>query len=115
MQKLKIKFHSTKLVQIIPVPDFPLFGQMVRKEIELRRKGGAFFRSKAKQRGRAKWSHATYKGWISLQQTAGEVVTAEVHSGSVSGDHWKILHAFIGWMDRHFSSKLEAIHIHYRE
>ena len=104
-----------KLIQIVPVADFRLFGQMVKKETELSRKNrGTFHRSATKERDRAKWSHAKYKGWINLQRTAGEVVTAEIRSRSQADDEWQLLHAFIGWADRHFGDQIEALHIHYR-
>lgn len=104
-----------KLVQIVPISGLRLFGQMVRKEIDLSKRGvGTFYRSAAKARDRAKWSHAKYKGWIKLQRSEGEVVTAEIRSLSKSGDEWQLLHAFIGWLDRHFGRDIEALHIHYR-
>lgn len=78
------------------------------------RKGrGAFYRSGPKAHNRAKWSHASYKGWINLERAAGEVVTAEVRSVSKSGDEWQLLHAFIGWLDRHFGDEIQAINIQY--
>jgi hypothetical protein len=105
-----------KLIQIVPAPGFRLFGQMVKKELELSRKNrGTFSRSAEKVRDRAKWSHAKYKGWIKLQRTEGEVVAVEVRSRSQSDDEWQLLHAFIGWVDRHFGNQIEELHIHYRE
>lgn len=103
-------------MQIVPIPGCRLFGQIIKKEIQLSRKSrGTFFRSGAKERGRAKWAHTGYKGWITLERTTGEVVTAEIRSRSEDDDHWKILHAFVGWLDRHFGAEIEAIHIHYRK
>ena len=111
----KITLPSVRLVQIIPVADFRLYGEMVQKEIELRSKRGAFKRSGPKESNRAKWEHSTYKGWINLERTSGEVVAAEIRSRSESEDHWQILHAFIGWVDRHFGDKILALQIHYRD
>jgi hypothetical protein len=106
----------TKLVQIVPVHDFNLFGQMVKKEVDLSNRAvGTFFRSAAKAADRAKWSHKTYKGWIKLSRSEGEVVTAEIRSLSKSADDWQLLHAFIGWLDRHFGQNIEAFHVHYRK
>jgi hypothetical protein len=105
----------TKLIQIVPIPSVRLFGQMVKKEVELsRRNRGTFRRSAGKVRDRAKWSHSKYNGWIKLQRTEGEVVTVEVQSRSQTDDQWQLLHAFIGWVDRHFGDQVEAMHIHYR-
>jgi len=104
-----------KLLQIVPVNGFRLFGQMVKKEIDLSKRGvGTFYRSAGKERDRAKWSHSKYNGWIKLQRSDGEVVTAEIRSLSKSGDEWQLLHAFIGWLDRHFGEDIEALHVHYR-
>jgi hypothetical protein len=117
MRKTSKNQSPTKLVQIVPVPGIRLFGQMVKKQLEIARKTtGAFYRSGPTKRDRAKWSHSAegYKGWINLERGVGEVVTAEVRSLSQLGDEWKILHAFIGWVDRHFSADISAIHIHYR-
>jgi hypothetical protein len=104
-----------KLIQIIPSPGVRLFGKMVKKEIDLSRNGrGTFYRSGQKERDRTKWSHAKYKGWIKLQRTEGEAVAVEVRSRSQSDDEWQLLHAFIGWIDRHFGDQIEALHVHYR-
>jgi hypothetical protein len=105
-----------KLIQIIPVVDCRLFGHMVQKEVDLNKKNqGTFYRSGAKQRDRAKWSHKKYKGWINLQRTHGEVVTIEIKSRSQSSDDWQLYHAFLGWLDRHFSRNIKAIHVHYQD
>ena len=104
-----------KLLQVVPRPNVRLFGLMVKKEIELYRNGkGTFYRSATKERDRAKWSHTTYKGWIKMERCEGEVVAAEIRSLSKGRDEWQLLHAFIGWLDRHFGENIEAIHIHYR-
>jgi len=89
---------------------------MVKKEVDLSRKGqGTFFRSGAKERNRAKWSHKKHKGWINLQRSAGDVVTAEVLSRGPAEDQWQLLQVFIGWLDRHFGDKIQAVNIQYRE
>ena len=104
----------TRLIQIIPTEGFRLFGAIVKKEVELCRKGkGTFYRSGAKERDRAKWSHSTYKGWIKLERTTGEVVAAEVKSLQKGGYEWQLLHAFVGFLDRHFGDRIGAINIQY--
>lgn len=106
----------TRLLQVVPVSGFRLFGAMVKKEIDLSRKNkGAFYRSGKKQHNCTKWSHASYKGWINLTRSEGEVVAAEICSRSQSGDEWQLLHAFIGWLDRHFGDEIQAINIQYRK
>ncbi len=110
------KITSTKLVQIVPVPGVRLFGEMVKKEAAIARANrGTLFRSGPKERDRARWAHTSYKGWINLVRSAGEVVTVEVRSRSEEGDDWQILHAFVGWVDRHFAGKVRAVHIHYQD
>jgi len=104
-----------RLIQIVPSTDSRLFGQMVKKELNLyRRNQGTFYRSGAKQRNQAKWSHKRYKGWLKLQRGEGEVVIAEVRSLSKTDDGWQLLQAFLGWLDRHFGKQIMAINIQYR-
>ena len=103
-----------KLLQIVPSQDFRLFGAMVKKEIELGEKG-TFYRSAPKRKDQAKWSHKTYKGWVNLQRSSGEVVVAEVQSRTQSEDEWQLFHAFLGWADRHFGQQISAINIQYRK
>jgi hypothetical protein len=105
----------SRLLQIIPSDGQRLYGAIVKKEVELYKKNrGTFYRSGTKQRDRAKWAHQKYKGWINLSRGVGEVVTAEVQSKSTQDDEWQILHAFLGWLDRHFSDQIKAINIQYR-
>jgi hypothetical protein len=105
-----------KLIQIVPKEDERLYGLMVKKEIELSRKNkGSFYRSASKEHNRAKWTHKSYKGWIKLQRAEGEVVTVEIRSLSQSEDEWQIFHAFLGWLDRHFSDKIQSINVQYRD
>ena len=105
-----------RLVQVVGNSEVNLYGEMVRKEVELSAsKRGAFFRSGRKERNRAKWTHKAYKGWIKLEKGAGGVVTAEVISRSEAGDDWQLLHAFIGWIDRHFGESIKSLNIQYPE
>jgi hypothetical protein len=106
-----------RLAQIVPAGDFRLFGAMVRKEIELTKKnGGTFYRSGGKEENRAKWSHLKYQGWINLERSRqGEVVTVEIHSRARSENEWQLVHAFLGWVDRHFGQQISAINIQYRK
>ena len=104
-----------KLMQIVPSQDFRLFGAMVRKEIELYKKNqGTFYRSGAKKKDEAKWSHKRFKGWINLQRSNGEIVVVEIQSRGQSEDEWQLFHAFLGWIDRHFRKQILAINIQYR-
>src|SRR4051794_17473962 len=104
-----------RIVQIVPQEGVNLYSLMTQKVRELSQKNkGAFYRSAKKVKDRAKWSHATYKGWIKLHRTACEIVVAEVKSLSQSDDHWQLLHSLLGWLDRHFYDQILSINIQYR-
>jgi hypothetical protein len=106
----------SKLMQIVPIEGFRLFGAMVKKEIQLYRKNqGTFFRSAAKEKNKAKWSHKKFNGWIKLQRSEGEVVVAVFLTKSQGEDDWQLFHAFLGWVDRHFGDKVTAINIQYNQ
>jgi hypothetical protein len=101
-------------VQIIPDNGFRLYGAMVAKEADLARNNrGTFRRSASKEKDKAKWSHSSYSGWIRLQRGMGEVVMMEVHSKK-EGTEWQLLHAILGFIDRHFANSVKSIHIQYR-
>jgi len=100
-------------VQIIPEDNFRLYGAIVAKELELaKKKRGTFHRSGAKAKDKAKWNHSNYAGWVNIERGMGEVVLIEVHSKK-GGTEWQLLHAFLGFMDRHFSDKIRTVQIHY--
>jgi hypothetical protein len=99
-------------IQIIPVDGFRLYGALVAKEIELaKRNRGTFRRSAAREKNRARWTHANYPGWIRIERAMGEIVMIEVHSKG--GEEWQLLQAVLGFVDRHFSEKVRSLHIHY--
>ena len=103
-----------RLIQVIPRKGFRLYGAIVKKEVDLFKRGkGTFFRSSAKVKDTAKWSHKSYNGWIWIGRGLGEVVVAELQSKTVSRDEWQLFHAFLGFLDRHFADKIEAINIQY--
>jgi hypothetical protein len=100
-------------VQVIPDGEFRLYGAIVGKEVELtQRNRGTFHRSGAKEKNKAKWSHSSYPGWVRLARGMGEIVLIEVHSKKQGGE-WQLLHAILGFLDRHFSGKIKSVHIHY--
>ena len=103
-----------RLIQIIPERGHRLYGAIVKKEIELYKRGkGTFYRSAGKAKNSAKWSHKSYKGWVWIERGLGEVVIAELRSRATSQDEWQLLHAFLGFLDRHFGEKIESINIQY--
>ena len=90
-----------------------LYGLLIAKEIELRRKGrGTLHRSGPKKRGREKWTHATYPGWINLQKGVDGKLAAIVHSKAADAE-WQLLTSVIGFLDRHFRSELSSVTISY--
>ncbi len=103
-----------RLIQIIPNRGYRLYGAIVQKEVDLHHKGrGTFYRSAAKEKDVAKWAHKSYKGWIWIKRGLGEVVVAELRTLSSTEDEWQLFHAFMGFLDRHFADKIEAINIQY--
>jgi hypothetical protein len=103
-----------KLVQIIPSEQNRLYGAMVKKEAEIRRKNlGTFRRAGRKKLDEAKWRHTKYNGWVNLRRGLSEVVTVEVKT-LAADDDWQLLSAFLGWVDRHFSDQVLAVNIQYR-
>ena len=99
-------------LQVIPKGRYPLFAALLRKESELRRKKRGTFRSQSKKKGRAKWIHISYPGWIYLTQEMGEVVGVEVHPKKDVAE-WQLLKAILGFLDRHFADEIRAINIQY--
>ena len=99
-------------IQVVPKGRYRLYGAMVAKELELSRRGlGTFHRSARKQKNKAKWNHVRYVGWIKLRRGLGEVVEMEVRSKK--GTDWQLLHALLGFLDRHFADKIQSVSIQY--
>ena len=102
-------------VEVIPEDEFRLFGALVAKEVELRRKNkGTFRRSGRKEKDRAKWTHSNYPGWIKLARRKGEVVEIEIRPKK-GHPEWQLLHAILGFVDRHFGQQIRAINIQYNK
>ncbi|SRR6266571_2252962 len=100
-------------VQVIPRNQFRLYGAIVKKEIELhRRDQGTFRRSGPKYKDWAKWSHSSYPGWINIERGMGEVVLLEIRSKKKDAE-WQLLRAILGFLDRHFASRLSTVNIQY--
>jgi hypothetical protein len=103
-----------RLVRIVPVGGFNLFDAMQSEVARLTARGrGTFRRLGRKQRHRARWSHLRYQGRIALERTLGQAVAARVTASGASANPWQLLHAFIGWTDRHFAPKLQSLTVQY--
>jgi hypothetical protein len=88
---------------------------MIAKEIQLAKKNaGTLHRSGSKLKDRTKWVHSTYPGWINLARSIGGVVCAEVKSKKADAE-WQLLQSLLGFIDRHFSDKIQSINIQYEE
>jgi hypothetical protein len=100
-------------VTITPKEHDNLYGLMVSKEIELRRKKkGTLHRYKRKKKDGAKWVHSTYQGWINLQKCLGGIVVATVQSKNPDVE-WQLLTSLIGFLDRHFRDSISNINLNY--
>ena len=101
-------------IQIVPRNGEQLYSLLVKKEIELRRRNtGTFRRAAGKQKNRTKWMHASYPGWIKMQRTIGGGIAAEIGTKGKAGGEWQIIHAFLGFVDRHFADHVESVNIQY--
>jgi hypothetical protein len=97
---------------VVPRSSANLFGLLVGKELELRRSGrGTLHRAGPKKAGREKWTHASYPGWITFERR-DDALAASVHSRATD-DEWKLLRSLIGFLDRHFRSRIASITITY--
>ena len=99
-----------KILEVVPKPDIKskLKSLLIKTERQLRGPHTTFQRMKA-----GRWKHVKYPGWIEWDQALGGLLIAEVRSKDK--DHeWQILHAFIGYLDRHLGDMIDSITIHYR-
>ena len=104
----------TRRLYVFPRKGSQLYSLLIRKELELRKKNkGTFSRAAAKERHRTKWMHSTYPGWIKMQETVGGGVAVEVRTKGQAGKEWQIIHAFLGFLDRHFAAQIQAVNIQY--
>jgi len=102
-----------KMLQIVPSDRTHLYAAMIKKQADIRRSGrGTFSRVGAQRRGSTKWTHVRYKGSINLQPSASQAVEAVIRSPD-RGDEARLLSAFLGWLDRHFSEHLSSVNIKY--
>ena len=99
-----------KLLQVVPRNDAKksLRAALNEKEREIRDKGTTFRRVRA-----GRWKHKNYFGWINWEETKGGIVVAEIQS-RVEETEWQLLHAFVGYLDRHLSDLIESVTITYR-
>ena len=97
-----------KIVVIVPKAGINLKSALVNKELELRGKGTTFY-----QEQRDKWKHTKYPGWINLGKASPDMLVVKIQTKK-EGEEWKLLSAFIGYIDRYFGNNVDSISIHSR-
>jgi hypothetical protein len=99
-----------KILQVVPKAKTKstLKALLKAKERELRGTSTTFVRQ---HEGR--WRHKKYQGWINWEGVQGGILIAEVRTPNAAVE-WRLLQAFIGYLDRLFSSQIESISISYR-
>jgi len=103
-----------KRLQIIPHEGSNLYGALIKREVEHRRRArGTFSRSGAKKKDQATWAHDRYVGRIKLARGMGEIVLAQVRTKADPEQESRLLGAFLGFLDRHFREQMEAINIQF--
>lgn len=99
-----------KIIQVVPKRDTEtsLKKLLKNKERELRGRPTAFHRERE-----GKWKHVKHPGWITWDATRGGLLVAEIHAKR-EGSDWKLLQAFVGYLDRHLGENIESVTIYYR-
>jgi hypothetical protein len=99
-----------KILQVVPKARTrsTLKALLKAKERELRGTSTTFVRQRE-----GRWRHKKYQGWINWQEVQGGILVAEIKTLNVAVE-WRLLQAFIGYLDRHLSHHIESISITYR-
>jgi hypothetical protein len=99
-----------KILQVVPKAGNTASLKQLLKgtERELRGTTTTFVR-----KGEGRWVHKRYPGRIHWVETLGGILMAEVRTKE-DGAEWQLLHAFIGYLDRHLGDRIESITIVYR-
>src|ERR1700730_4145610 len=83
-----------KIVEITPFGKSSIYGGLIKREAEIRKKGrGTFSRKGAARAGAATWSHKRFKGSVSLSRQPAELVRAKIRSAN-SHEEGGLLEAF---------------------
>ena len=103
-----------KTVEIAPRKKLPLYGNLIKREAEIRRNGrGTFSRKGPRRAGTTTWGHKRFKGTVSLKRGDAELVSARIRSATPE-DEGSLLKAFLGFVDRHCGNQVATITIHYQ-
>ncbi len=100
-----------KVLQVVPRTNAKkkLKTLLNEKERELRGPRTTFRRQRA-----GRWVHTRYPGWITWGESVGGILLAEVQSKKTDQE-WRLLSAFVGYLDRHFADSIESLTIIYRD
>lgn len=102
-----------KLIDIEPAGRAKLFDALIEKEDAIRSAGrGTFFRDGPARRNSATWKHRAYPGRVELKREETAAVSARIRTNDKARE-WQMLSAFLGFVDRHFGDRIEAINIRY--
>jgi len=105
-----------KRLQIIPREGANLYGALIKRELELRRRArGTFRRRGGKKKDEAIWAHDRYLGRVKLARGMGETVLVEVRTKADPEQESMLLGAFLGFLDRHFRHDVTAVNIQFRD
>jgi len=99
-----------KILQVVPRQGTDANLKTLLKETE-RHLRGPHTTFRRTREGR--WKHVKYPGWIQWDQAAGGLLLAEIQT-KVTDHEWQLLHAFIGYLDRHLGEQIESISVYYR-
>lgn len=99
-----------KILQVVPKTgaDGKLKSLLKAAERTLRGPHTTFHRERE-----GRWKHVKYPGWIHWDDAPGNLLVAEIHT-KVKDHEWQMLHAFIGYLDRHLGDHIDSISVHYR-
>jgi hypothetical protein len=99
-----------KILQVVPRPRNKVKLKALLKGTE-RHLRGANTTFRRTREGR--WKHVKYPGWVQWDGAPGDLLVAEIRT-RVKDHEWQMLHAFIGYLDRHLGEAIESISIYYR-
>ena len=101
-----------KIVQVVPRQGTDANFKAMLKETERPTSVARTPRSAAC--GRASGSTSEYPGWISSgTRPPGGLLLAE-NQTKLRDHEWQLLHAFIGYLDRHLGDQIDSIAVNYR-
>jgi len=102
-----------KIVEIMPRPKSAIYGALIKREAEIRKKGlGTFARKGPARQTSATWTHKRFTGTVSLKREDAQAVSAKIRS-RVPEDERRLLNAFLGFVDRQCGDQVATITIHY--